>query len=127
MDKDLVKALTALANVLTAILKRDLGEDTPVADAPKGKGKKGKAAPVEDEVEEVTDDMGIEEEATEEEDEVEEISVDDVKKAFQKYVKKFDDVKKGRAAAKKVLTKFKASNIDELVMKDYAKVIASLK
>ena len=87
-----------------------------------GKPGKVKPAPVE-EVDEDNDDMGLGTEEAEES----EVTADDVRAAFQAYVKKFGDVKKGRVAAKKVLTKFKAESVDDLDEGDYEKVIATLK
>lgn len=103
-----------------------------------GKGKKNKPKPEETE----DDDMGLgEDEESEDEteetdeseeteddtDEAEEIDVDQVKAAFSKYCKTFGDVKKGRAAARKVLAKFKVQSVDDLKEKDYAKVLEMLK
>jgi len=71
------------------------------------------------------DDMGIDDDGEDDGDD-DDISKDDLIKAFKKYVKKFDDVKKGRTQAKKVLKKFKSANVDDIDEDDYAAVMKVL-
>lgn len=71
------------------------------------------------------DDMGFEEDGDEEGEESE-YTKEDVIKAFKAYVKNFGDVKKGRAAAKKVLKKFEAASVDEIDEDNYSEVIETL-
>lgn len=97
---------------------------TEVADeAPKAK-RKAKAKKEETTDEEV-EDMGFgDEEETEDEASV---TIDDVREAFKSFVAKHKDIKAGREAAMKVLTKHKAKKVDDLDEDIYAEVIETLK
>ena len=59
-------------------------------------------------------------------DETTSVTREEIMLAFKKFTKTFDDVKKGRIEAKKILKKVKAENISEIDESDYEKVLELL-
>lgn len=137
----LVNACTALVETISSLISTEL--DEPATTTKKTSRKKAskkkttrkakKEEPEDDDIE-VEDDDLLGEDDTEDEDEVEidvedddldedEPTLDDVKDAFRAYIKKFANIKTGRANAKKVLDKVKAKSIDSIPESKYQAVI----
>lgn len=123
----LLKGLNTLTGeLLEAIEGADAAPPVEVVDEPKKtrKPKAKKEEPVEDE--EVADDMGFGDEEETEED-APSVTIDEVRDAFKSFVAKHKDIKAGREAAMKVLTKYKAKKVDDLDEAVYSEVIELLK
>jgi len=135
MSKELQAALVKFLSLVNQLLEKELGGETkpskkPAKTKPEPEAEDDDMGLDDGEVEDVTAEETEETEDEEpevEDDDAEDIDVDQVKAAFSKYCKAFGDVKKGRAAARKILAKFKVQSVDDLKAKDYAKVLEMLK
>lgn len=124
--KTLENFLIAVKDAAEAALIELQETPTEVIDEPKKTRKpKAKKEEVEESEEETTDDMGFGDEETTDNETT--VSIDDVREAFKSFVAKHKDIKAGREAAMKVLTKYKAKKVDDLDEDVYAEVIETLK